>query len=113
MFSRKTTDCGLNWVWVALKLKDTHYLYLLLLGLREELGPGGVQGSSKSRSKSFTGPRANLCLPVGHGPGTKSHPGREGGGPARPGEQALWFGVLMSASSQPQPQKALDSISGC
>lgn len=92
---------------------DTHHLCLLPLGLREELGPGRVEGPRKSRSQSLTGCDANQCLPVGHGPGTKSHPCREGGGPARPGEQALWFGVLMSASSQAQPHEALDLISGC
>lgn len=33
--------------------------------------------------------------------------------PSQAWGQALWFGVLMSASSQAQPHEALDSISGC
>lgn len=50
------------------------HLCLLPLGLREELGPGRVEGPSKSRSQSLTDCDANQCLLVGHGPGTRSRP---------------------------------------
>lgn len=40
--------CGQLW-----KLMGTHHLCLLPLGLREELGPGRVEGLSKSRSQSL------------------------------------------------------------
>lgn len=92
-------------------MTETHHLFL---------GPSGWEGRwalVPQRSPA----KAGVSLPeapypyasTGHDPWPPASPWRQGGSPARPGEQALRPGALMSAPSQAWPREALDSISGC